>query len=80
LVTMEHIIYLKYLFTENCPPLTNNSALKVNVAENYEGGVASYQCVNNSYTLVGLSTRECLSDGTWGGSAPSCLSKFNLKI
>ena len=42
----------------------------------YVGGVASYQCVNKSYTLIGPSTRECLSDGNWNGSAPTCIGKF----
>ena len=42
----------------------------------YVGGVAKYQCVNNSYTLIGPSIRECLSDGNWSGSTPTCISKF----
>ena len=37
--------------------------------------MASYECVNNDYTLIGPSTRRCLRDGNWNGTDPSCISK-----
>ena len=35
------------------------------------GGRATYTC-NSGFTLVGSSTRTCLSDGSWSGSRPFC--------
>ena len=61
--------------TGNCWILSNTSTLRVRVTARYEGGVASYQCVNNSYTLIGPSQRECLNNGNWNGTVPSCISK-----
>jgi len=47
------------------------------MAVHYAGGVATYECVNDEkYTLVGPARRECMSDGTWSGSSPSCISMF----
>jgi len=63
-------------FTENCPIQSNTSTLIVDVTANYEGGVATYQCVNINFRLVGLPTIECLSDGTWNDSNPFCISKL----
>ena len=45
----------------------------------YEGGVATYECVNDSYTLIGPLTRQCLSNGNWNGTVPSCISKPTLE-
>ena len=42
----------------------------------YVGGVATYQCVNKSYTLIGPSTRQCLENVTWSRSTPTCISKY----
>ena len=49
--------------TGNCWTLRNFSTLRVRVTARYEEGVAIYECVNESYTLKGPSTRQCLSNG-----------------
>ena len=59
----------------NCRPLTNMSTLRVSMTARYEGGMASYECVSNNYTLIGPSTRQCLRNGNWSGPDPSCISK-----
>jgi len=68
------------MFTENCRLLiitsSRSSPWRVNVTVPYEGGVAEYQCVSNNYHLEGPSRRECLGDGTWSGSEPSCISEL----
>ena len=64
------------MFTGNCDTFTNTSILKVNRTARYVGGVASYECVNNSYALIGPSTRQCLRDGNWSESMPFCASKL----
>lgn len=33
----------------------------------------NYTCVNDSYQLVGADTRECLVNGSWSESLPSCV-------
>ena len=36
------------------------------------GSVAHHTC-DTGYTLIGGSSRTCQSDGTWSGSAPTCV-------
>ena len=72
---LTHSNFLK-MFAGNCVTLTNTSTLTVSMTARYEGGVASYECVNNNYTLIGPSTRQCLSDGNWNGFMPFCASKL----
>ena len=76
---LTHSNFLK-MFAGNCVTLTNTSTLTVRMTARYEGGVASYECVSNNYTLIGPSTRQCLSDGNWNGITPSCISKSILKL
>ena len=37
----------------------------------FEGDTCIYLC-NEGYVINGGATRECLSDGTWSGSEPTC--------
>ena len=39
------------------------------------GGIATYTC-DPGFVLVGESTRNCSSDGTWSGMPPTCECKF----
>ena len=43
------------------------------------GGSATYTC-NSGFRLVGLSTRTCLSDGSWSGSQPICNCTYTIII
>ena len=74
-ITFNHSVITTFV-TGNCRTLTNTTTLRVRVTVRYEGGVASFECVNNSYTLIGPSTRQCLRNGNWSGSIPSCTSKY----
>ena len=38
------------------------------------GDTANYQC-NEHFQLKGDNTRTCQEDGTWSGTAPTCLGK-----
>ena len=40
------------------------------------GGTATYTCYNG-FSLVGSSTRTCLSNGSWSGSQPICNCRLN---
>ena len=42
------------------------------------GSVASYTC-NTGYSLSGAPTRTCQADGTWSGTAPTCIAEM-LKL
>ncbi|KAM8977204.1 complement decay-accelerating factor-like [Pelodytes ibericus] len=35
------------------------------------GSTATFQC-NNGYILIGNESRDCMADGIWSGSAPTC--------
>lgn len=54
-----------------CPVLPAPANGTVTVMTPTVGGLAAYAC-SSGYTLAGVSTRTCLSDGTWSGSAPIC--------
>ena len=44
-----------------------------------QGGTASYGC-NYGYHLVGVSGRTCGADGTWSGSAPTCIRMYKYVV
>ncbi len=35
--------------------------------------IATFTC-DNGYTITGGNFRQCLNDGTWSGTTPTCLS------
>ena len=39
------------------------------------GDIATYTCIDG-FILVGVSTRNCGSDGTWSGEEPTCERKL----
>ena len=39
------------------------------------GSIAKYQC-NECFELKGNNNRTCQEDGTWSGTAPTCLGKY----
>lgn len=39
------------------------------------GSLATYSC-NSPFQLVGSSTRQCQSDGSWSNGEPSCEGKL----
>ncbi|XP_053400538.1 CUB and sushi domain-containing protein 3-like [Mercenaria mercenaria] len=55
----------------SCEQLTNISSGATLVSSNGTFTTASYSCVSG-YDLVGVSTRTCLSTGTWSDTEPRC--------
>ena len=55
------------------PPPINFTPLRVSITGGHVGSVATYRCMHPGYTLMGPSTRRCLRNGTWSGSAPTCI-------
>ena len=41
------------------------------------GATVKYSC-NVGYNLIGSTTRQCLSNGTWSNVAPTCQSKNSV--
>lgn len=68
-----------YLFCTSaalqCPILLPPSNGMVDVPSRIVGSIATYSC-KNRFTLLGDAQRECLSDETWSGDFPVCLSKL----
>ena len=61
-----------------CGPLSSPKYGHVSMPTRDDGDRASYTC-NRGFTLVGPSTRTCLSDGSWSGSQPFCNCMFQYK-
>ena len=62
---------------EWCSPLiTHTPLMRGTTKGRLVGSVATYRCMHPGYTLMGPSTRECLRNGTWSGSTPTCISKY----
>lgn len=56
-----------------CPKLPAPQYGSVSISGLRVGSTATYEC-NDGFTLVGATTRRCLSTGHWSGGAPSCQS------
>ncbi len=56
-----------------CPGLSAPSDGDVSVSSQVAGGVAQYEC-DTGYVLSGGATRTCQGNGTWTGSAPTCIA------
>ena len=54
-----------------CPTLTSPANGAVSAPTKTVGSVARYSC-SSGYTLSGVATRTCQSNGEWSGSQPSC--------
>src|SRR5262249_28751942 len=55
------------------PNLTAPTNGTVTPTSGTTGTVATYAC-NTGFTLSGSAMRTCQTDGTWGGSAPTCVA------
>jgi hypothetical protein len=58
--------------TESCPGLEPPQNGSVSAPVTDLGATASYQCASG-FTLVGDVSRTCQVDGTWSGTAPTCV-------
>ena len=59
------------VYIASCDYLSSPRYGHVSVTTRDVGGRATYTC-NSGFSLVGPSTRTCLSDGNWSGSQPIC--------
>ena len=58
-----------------CPSLVDPPSGTVNTSDGLSvGNKAHYGC-DTCYSLNGDSKRECLANGEWSGSAPTCQGK-----
>ena len=57
-----------------CPILIDPANGRVSVTGNSPGDMAVYTC-DPDYDLVGVSVRQCGSNGEWSGEAPMCIRK-----
>ena len=44
------------------------------------GSVATYSCTAAGYVPSGDATRTCLADGSWEGTAPTCIVRHQLFV
>lgn len=57
-----------------CPQLSAPTNGTVSGTNGDSGTTRTYAC-NAGYTLTGNASRQCQADGTWTGSAPTCVAK-----
>ena len=55
-----------------CPRLITPPKASINYIGSGFGAIARYRC-DPGYTLVGVSSRTCKSDGEWSGDDPVCI-------
>ncbi len=77
---MDFNYYLSSLISGTCfdlPPLINGViAYDAGLADSRPlNTIATFTC-DNGYTVTGWNFRQCLNDGTWSASAPTCQGKW----
>ena len=72
-------LYFEALIIGTCGYLSSLRYGRVFVTNRDIGGRATYTC-NSGFSLVGSSTRTCLSNGSWSGSQPICNCMLILMI
>ena len=80
LVSQTHQLHFAYFNPAvQCPdldsPMSGSLLISGTGAGVYQETV-TYAC-ETGFNLVGMSERVCQSNGTWSGSDPTCLSKYN---
>ena len=70
--------YAFVIILGTCGSLSSPSYGRVSVTTHDDGDRATYTC-NSGFTVVGPSTRTCLSDGSWSESEPICNCMFQYK-
>jgi len=60
---------------EGCGPPEVNAGTTVHTSGTDVGDYASYTCAPDYDSFTGDEERECMEDGTWSGTAPSCSPK-----
>lgn len=56
-----------------CPFFDVTAPLQVSATGYDEGEIATYSC-EVGFSLVGTATRTCQADGSWSGTAPTCMA------
>ena len=64
-------------FSAECDELTDPDYGCVVTTGNLTGDKAVYFC-DDGLTMKGEKKRKCEDDGMWGGTAPTCESKFQI--
>ena len=64
-------------FSAECDELTDPDYGCVVTTGNLPGDKAVYFC-DDGYTMKGEKKCKCEDDGTWGGTPPTCESKFHI--
>ena len=59
----------------DCGNLMDPANGAVSLTTTTYNSVATYSC-NDGYTLVGDTSRTCLDDGSWSGTAPTCTGMY----
>ena len=60
----------------DCDSLPNPTNGSVIFSMSTFGAMATYMC-DEGFDLIGNSTRLCLANGSWEGTAPTCQSELN---
>ena len=63
-----------------CENLTNPINGIVRLQSTIFESNATYECSNETYVLVGESSRKCGADGNWTGSEPTCECKPEMSL
>ena len=68
-----------YIYTEICSPLMTPLNGHINYNSTTFSSLAYYSC-NIGYKIIGTNVLQCVEEGLWNNTPPTCQGIFGFKI